>query len=79
MSILEAANKIYGEAKPTKLLANCSCCNPPAAVTVHEDGTRRCHVSGENTPATADQPELLAMRRTYERYMLKLALDCELH
>jgi hypothetical protein len=79
MSILEPAHKIYGEAKPTRLLAHCSCCTPAAAVTVHEDGTRRCHISGQKTPASADVPELLEMRRAYERHMLSLARACELH
>jgi hypothetical protein len=79
MSAICAYNSEYPPTCPAETTALCSCCQPPVMVKVAASGTRCCHVSGKETPATEAEPELFQMRRLWGRYIRHLEYLCELH
>jgi hypothetical protein len=68
----------YVEASPTGLLTSCSC-GVIHSATVYADGSYHCEESGKYFVATAATPELLAMRKQFERETIERIRACELH
>jgi hypothetical protein len=68
----------YVEARRTSLLTACSC-GVAHSAAVFEDGSYHCDESGRYFVATAATPELLAMRKQFERDTIERIRACELH
>ena len=77
-TILLESNQVYTEAGKTEVLASCPRCKDHQT-TVFADGSTFCQINEEYIVAPSTDLVLTKMRLEYERRLLKLANELDIH